>query len=233
MTWPSLLFGADGWAPLLLKGALITVLLSVTSAPLGFGAGLVLALLKLSRNRVLVLLCNAYTNFFRGIPDLLALFIVYFGLQSLLNWLSARFGPEWRIEMDAFAAGVIALSVVIAAYSSEVWVASLHAVPPGQKDAAYALGLDRRQAFTLVTLPQLTRVALPGLGNLWTILVKDTSLISTLAVTDLLRAASEASRATLRPILFYSAAALIYLLFSIASGAVQAMLERRLNRGYA
>ena len=233
MEWAQLLFGANGWAPLLLKGALITILLSVASAPLGFGAGLVLALMKLSRNPVVTLVCNAYTTFFRGIPDLLSLFIVYFGLQALLNWVATRLGPGWSLNMDAFVARAIALAVVTAAYSSEVWIASLHAVPKGQNEAAYALGLDRKRAFMLVTLPQLGRVALPGLGNLWTILVKDTSLISTLAVSDLLRAASEASRTTLRPILFYSAAALIYLLFSIASGGVQAMLERRANRGYA
>ncbi len=228
-----LLFGANGWAPLLLSGALVTIGLALTSAPFGFGAGLLLALLKMSRNRVIKALCDAYTTFFRGIPDLLALFIVYFGLQALINVAASWLGPAWHLDLDAFVAGAIALAVVMAAYSSEVWIASLRAVPRGQIEAAQSLGLDRRQAFRLVTLPQLIRVALPGLGNLWTILLKDTSLISTLAVTDLLRAASEASRATLRPILFYSAAALVYLLFSIASGAAQAWLEQRANRGYA
>ena len=226
-----LLFGANGWAPLLLKGALVTVLLAVVSAPFGFGAGLAVAVAKLSRRPILGLFCNAFTTFFRGIPDLLSLFLIYFGLQAFLNWAGGRLGFE--INMDAFVAGVIALAVVTAAYSSEVWIGALHAVPVGQREAAHALGLERRQAFRLVTLPQLMRVALPGLGNLWTILLKDTSLISTLAVSDLLRAASEASRATLRPIMFYSAAALIYLLISIASGSVQAMLERRTSRGYA
>lgn len=234
----SLFFGATGWGPLLLKGALVTVMLAVTSAPFGFGAGLVLALLKLSPIAPVRLACGGFTNFFRGIPDLLALFLIYFGLQALLNWMAQRLGsafsiPAFSINVDAFVAGVIALAVVTAAYSSEVWIAALHAVPKGQTEAAAALGLSRKRAFLLVILPQLGRVALPGLGNLWTILVKDTSLISTLAVSDLLRAASEASRATLRPILFYSAAALLYLVFSIASGGVQAMLERRANRGYA
>ena len=105
--------------------------------------------------------------------------------------------------------------------------------PPGQAEAARSLGLRPGQVFSLVVLPQLVRVALPGLGNIWTALVKDTSLISTLAVSDLLRAASEASRATTRPILFYSAAAAIYLAFSILSGIGQAYLERRTNQGYS
>lgn len=228
-----LLLGPDGWGSLLLKGAGITILLAVVSAPFGFGAGLVLALAKLSRKRVVRGACEAFTTLFRGIPDLLSLFIVYFGLQAALNWIGSVVAPGRAMTMDAFVAGTISLAVVVAAYSSEVWVSALHAVPPGQLEAAKALGLSKRRAFTLVTLPQLGRVALPGLGNIWTILLKETSLISTLAVPDLLRAASEASRNTLRPILFYSAAALIYLAFSIASGGVQAALERRANRGYA
>jgi len=227
-----LLFGTDGWAPLLLRGTVVTVLLSLATVPFGFGGGLLLALLKLSRSRVVRGFCAAYTTFFRGIPDLLSLFIVYFGLQSMLNWLAQRLGDGWRIEVNAFVAGVIALSVVVAAYSSEVWVASLNAVPPAQAEAARSLGLNRVQVFGLVVLPLLGRVALPGLGNIWTILVKDTSLISTLAVMDLLRAASEASRATTRPLLFYTAAAGVYMVFGVLSGIAQAALERRANQGF-
>jgi polar amino acid transport system permease protein len=226
-----LIFGPNGWGPLLLKGTVITVLLALTTVPFGFGGGLVLALLKLSKNRALRIACDAYTTFFRGIPDLLSLFIVYFGLQALLNKLGQWGG--WHIEMDAFVAGVVALAVVVAAYSSEVWVASLNAVPHGQTEAARSLGMDGKRVFFLVVLPQLGRVALPGLGNIWTILVKDTSLISTLAVSDLLRVASEASRATTRPILFYGAATIIYLVFSIVSAIGQGYLERRSNQGYA
>lgn len=233
MTWFSLLFGADGWAGLLLKGTLITALLALATVPLGFGGGLLLAVLRLARNRPVQWVCNAYTTFFRGIPDLLALFIVYFGLQALVDKLSTVLGLTERIDVSAFAAGVIALSAVVAAYSSEVWIAALNAVPPGQSEAARSLGLNRRHVFFLIVLPQLGRVALPGLGNIWTILLKDTSLVSTLAVADLLRTASEASRATTRPLLFYSAAAAIYLVFSILSGILQGYLERRANQGYA
>jgi polar amino acid transport system permease protein len=233
MGFLGLLFGPNGWAPLLLEGTVITVLLSLATVPLGFGGGLLLAVLKLSRNRAVRIACEAYTTFFRGIPDLLSLFIVYYGLQALLNMAARLLGNGWQLDMNAFAAGVIALSVVVAAYSSEVWVASLNAVAHGQLDAAKSLGLHPRQAFVHVVLPQMLRVALPGLGNIWTILVKDTSLISTLAVMDLLRAANEASRATTKPLVFFGSAAAIYLVFSILSGFGQAYLERRTNRGYA
>ncbi|MFI4996918.1 MAG: ABC transporter permease [Hyphomicrobiales bacterium] len=231
MNWFGLLFGPNGWAPLLLEGAGVTIALAVVTVPFGFGGGLALAVLKLSTHKVVRAFCNAYTTFFRGIPDLLSLFIVYFGLQALLDALGSRLGVH--VELSAFVAGVIALSVVMAAYSSEVWVAALKAVPKGQHEAAKALGLDPWRTFRLVLMPQLLRIALPGLGNVWMVLLKDTSLISTLAVMDLLRAAKEASDVTTRPILFYSAAAAVYLVFSIVSGLVQGTLEQRANRGYA
>ena len=147
--------------------------------------------------------------------------------------LTRRLGTGWHIELNGFVAGVIALSMITAAYSSEVWLGSLQAIPPGQKEAARSLGLDGKRVFGLVVLPQLVRLALPGLGNIWTILFKDTSLISTLAVMDLLRAASEASRATVRPLLFYGAATAIYLVVGIVSGLGQGYLERRSSQGYA
>ena len=228
-----LLFGPDGWIGLLLEGATVTIGLAVATIPFGFGGGLALAVLQNSGGRAVRALCAAYTGFFRGIPDLLALFIVYFGLQALIDQAGKALGLTVHLELHAMVAGVIALAVVVAAYSSEVWIGAIGAVPSGQTEAALSLGLTRRQAFRRVVLPQLLRVALPGLGNIWTILLKDTSLISTLAVLDLLRAASEASRSTRAPLLFYSIAAGFYLVLSIGSGLVQAALERRASRGYA
>ena len=231
MTAISLLFGQDGWGGLLLQGALVTILLALCTMPLGFGFGLALAVMKRSSSKGVRAFCEIYTTFFRGIPDLLALFIVYFGLQIVLDRLGKGF--NFHLELNAFAAGVIALGTIAAAYSSEVWVSALQSVPKGQEEAATSLGLDTKRAFFLVVLPQLFRVAIPGLGNVWSILLKDTSLISTIAVMDLMRAASEASRGARSPILFFSAAAGIYLVFSIASNAVQSRLEQRSNRGYA
>ncbi len=232
MTSFGLLFGPEGWGGLLLKGAVVTALLALVTAPLGFGAGLGLALVRLSGSRAARMAGEAYTTFFRGIPDLLALFIIYFGLQAAINRLGPLLGLG-GLEVNAFAAGVIALGTVVAAYSSEVWIASLGAIPAGQGEAARSLGLSRGQGFRLVTLPQLVRVALPGMANIWAVLVKDTSLISTLAVMDVLRAASEAAKNTREPILFYSAAGAVYLLISIASTAGQTVLERRMARGRA
>lgn len=233
MTALSLLFGPAGWGGLLLQGAVVTLLLGLATLPVGFGIGLGLAGLKRSSSRVVRALCEVYTTVFRGIPDLLALFIIYFGVQALLDKLGRALSLGFHLELNAFVAGVLALGLIAGAYSSEVWVAAFQAVPRTQTEAAFAVGLTNRQSFLLVVFPQLLRVALPGLGNVWTIMLKDTSLISTLAVLDLLRAASEASRATQNPLLFYSAAAVVYLLFSIASALVQSRLERRVGRGFA
>jgi polar amino acid transport system permease protein len=233
MGWFGLFFGPGGWSALLLNGAVVTISLALSTVPVGFGLGLGLAVLTLSRSRVVRAMCAIYTTFFRGIPDLLTLFIVYFGLQALIDRLSTAFVLSNRIELNAFVAGVIALSVVVAAYSSEVWVSALKSVSKGQIDAAQALGLNRGRTFWLVTWPQLIRVALPGLGNIWMLLLKETSLVSTLALVDLLRAASEASKNTTKPILFYSAAAALYLVFGGLSSFVQTRLEKRANRGFA
>ena len=233
MTALSLLFGPTGWGGLLLQGAVVTLLLGLSTLPVGFGIGLGLAALKRSKSRLVRALCEAYTTFFRGIPDLLALFIIYFGFQALLDKLGRALSLSFHLEVNAFVAGVLALGLIAGAYSSEVWVAAFQGVPKNQSEAASAIGLTSRQSFFLVVFPQLLRIALPGLGNVWTIMLKDTSLISTLAVLDLLRAASEASRATQNPLLFYSAAAGVYLLFSIGSALIQSRLERSAGRGYA
>jgi len=228
-----LLFGPDGWWYHLAQGTVITVALALTTVPLGFGGGLMLAVAKMSKSSVIRVICDAYTTFFRGIPDILALFLIYFGLQALIDRISALVALPFHLEVNSFCAGVIALSVVAAAYSSEVWISALAAVPPGQREAAISLGLHRRQVFFLITLPQLARVALPGLGNVWTVIMKDTSLVSTLALMDLLRASSEAARATARPLVFYSAACAVYMAFSLISFRGISYFERRANRGYA
>lgn len=230
MDWSGLLFGPDGWGGLLLKGAGVTILLAISTLPLGFGGGLALALLKFAPYRTVRTGSEACITFFRGTPDLLVLFIVYFGLQALVDRVEKALAVDAHIELNAFAAGVVALSAVAAAYSSEVWFSALAAVPSSQLDAARALGLNKRQILFAVLLPQICPIALPGLGNIWNSLLKDTSIVSTIAVVDLLRAASEASRSTARPILFYGAAAAVYVVFGVASAMVQRRIEVRFDK---
>jgi polar amino acid transport system permease protein len=231
-SWFVLLFGPKGWSGLLLQGALVTFALALSTVPLGFSAGLLVALMKVARSRFLRGFANAYTTFFRGIPDVLSLLIVYYGLQGLIDVVTRNIGLP-HLDLSAFLAGVLSLSVVAAAYSSEVWVAALGSVPPSQSEAGRSLGLNERVIFLKIVLPQMMRVAVPGLSNIWTIMLKDTSLVSILAVLDLLRAAQIASQNTTRPLLFYSVAAAVYLIITILGGFVQARFEKRLARGQA
>jgi polar amino acid transport system permease protein len=128
---------------------------------------------------------------------------------------------------------MVALGVVLSAFSSEVWVGALNSIQKGQREAAAALGLSRAQAFRLIVFPQLIRVALPGLGNNWMVLLKETSLVSVITLPDIMFITTRANVTTKEPFLFFGAAMLIYLAFSLASAWGVAKLEARSNRGFA
>jgi polar amino acid transport system permease protein len=141
-------------------------------------------------------------------------------------------GFSGQVDFSPFVAGMIALGVVLAAFSAEVWLGALNAIQKGQREAASALGLSRFQAFRLVIFPQLMRVALPGLGNNWMVLLKETSLVSVITLQDTMFIATRANVVTKEPFLFFGAAAIIYLFFSLISTWGFDRLEARANRGY-
>jgi polar amino acid transport system permease protein len=161
----------------------------------------------------------------------LTLFIVYYGGQILLQRVLSLFTTA-QIEVTGFLAGVIALGLVLAAYSSEVFLGAFRGIARGQYEAAQALGLRPLPTMRLVILPQLLRLALPGLANLWLVLLKDTSLVSVIALNDLLRMTNVAAGATREPFLFYLVACLIYLVMSIISSFGIHGIERWSERGH-
>jgi polar amino acid transport system permease protein len=224
-------FGPGGWGALLLKGAGLTLALAVTTLPLGLALGLGVAMTQRSRRRWLRAAATAFTTIFRALPELLTLYLVYFGLTMGLRKLSRALGIESFVELPPFTAGVIALGLVVAAFSSEVWVSALMAIPPGQREAARAVGLSVWRSFRLVELPQLWRVALPGIGNCWMTLLKDTSLVSVITLPELMYVTSRANVVTKQAFFFFGFASLIYLGFSLVSMAVLARLEWRAARG--
>jgi polar amino acid transport system permease protein len=226
-------WGDAGWGDELAAGAGVTIALALATMPFGLALGLLLALAKRSPNRLLRGLGTVYTTIFRGLPELLTLYLVYFGLTMGLQSALKALGGGVRFEMPAFVAGMIALGLVLAAFSSEVWVGALNGIPKGQREGAAALGLTRSQTFRLVVLPQLFRLALPGLGNNWMVLLKETSLVSVIALPDLMFWTGRANVVTKEPFLFFGLACLIYLFFSLVSGAGIAALERRAGRGFA
>ena len=229
--WELLSFGDQGWGDDLALGAVLTLQLAFASLGLGLVFGLATAGMKLSGRRVPVALANGFTTAIRGVPDLLTLFLIYFGSQFAVQALLSLVGYEGRVEVNGFWAGVLALSLVFGGYSSEVFRGAFLAIPKGQVEAAKAVGMPPRLIFRRILLPQVWRYALPGLGNLWLSLIKDTSLISVIAFDELLRKTFIAVGITKQPFLFYGVACLIYLAITTVSTGVLMRLEAWSQRG--
>jgi polar amino acid transport system permease protein len=223
-------FGPDGWGDEFAAGTWLTIRLALATLPFGLAVGFVVALAKDSENHWLIAAGNTFTTVFRGLPELLTLFIVYYGGQILLQEIVQVFSDR-RIEVNGFVAGFVALGLVFAAYASEVFVGAFRGIGKGQYEAAHALGLRTLPTMRLVILPQLIRLALPGLANLWLVLLKDTSLVSVIALDDLLRKANIAVGATKQPFFFYFVACMIYLTMSIVSSIGIVGIERWSDRG--
>lgn len=219
-------FGPDGWGLSIAWGLLTTVLLALATLPIGLLLGFLVALGKQSAEPSLRLASNIYTTIFRGLPELLTLFLVYFGGSLAVQKVLAVVGFQGSIEVNAFAAGMIALGFVFSSYSSEVFLSAFRAIPKGQYEGAYAIGLTKFQTMRKIIFPQLIKIALPGLANLWMVLLKDTSLVSVISLTDILRQTSVAARVTKEPFLFYGVACLIYLALAIISSYFIARIEK-------
>lgn len=210
-------FSSEGWGTSIAWGLLVTVSLAVATLPVGLALGFLVALGKRSEEPSLRLAANIYTTIFRGLPELLTLFLVYFGASLGLQRLLSLFGVNANIEINAFAAGMVALGFVFSSYSSEVFLSAFRAIPNGQFEGGYAVGLSRWLTMRKVILPQLIKIALPGLANLWLVLLKDTSLVSVITLSDIVRQTGIAARVTKEPFLFYGVACLLYLILAIIS----------------
>lgn len=225
-------FGDGGWGWALLSGAGVTISIALATLPFGLALGLVIALMARSQSAAARWFATVYTTVFRGVPELLTLYIIYFGVQIVVQRMLESIGIT-GFSIHPFVAGMVALGIVLAAFSSEVWVGALNAIQKGQREAGAALGLSKAQIFRLIVFPQLIRVALPGLGNNWMVLLKETSLVSVITLQDIMFIAQRGSSNTKEPLLFFTAAALIYLFFSLISWWFFDRLERRSNRGQA
>ncbi len=225
------MFELHGYGSLLVDGAWLTIKVALASIALGLVFGLIGATAKLSKFVILRGAATAYTAVVRGLPELLLLLIVFYGGTLLVQDIWRGVGGESYIEIKPFIAGTFTLAFVFGAYATEVFRGAILAVPKGQIEAAYAVGMGRLQMFRRVMLPQVWRFALPGLGNLWLVLLKDTSLISVINLNELMYNSKAAAGAMREPFKFYLIAALIYLAFTIVSMIVLQYSERRAQRG--
>ncbi len=219
-------FGDAGWGDEIASGVLVTIMLALCTLPVGLFIGLVVAIAKQSEEWTLRVAADIYTTIFRGLPELLTLFLVYFGLQIGIRQAAIALGFETGIEINAFLAGVIALAFVFSAYASEVFLSAFRAIPKGQYEGGYALGLRRGKVMRLIILPQLIRIALPGLGNLWMILLKDTALVSAIGLSDILRQTGVAARVTKEAFLFFGLACILFLVLALLSSIVFGRIEK-------
>lgn len=223
-------FGAEGWGDDIAQGVGVTVSLALATLPLGLAVGFLVALARQSEERSLRLAATIYTTIFRGLPELLTLFLVFYGVQLGLQRVVTIFSPGASIEINAFVAGMVALGVVFSSYASEVFLSAFRAIPRGQYEGGWAIGLSGWQTMRLVILPQLIRIALPGLSNLWLILLKDTALVSVIGLSDIIRQAGIAARVTREAFLFFGIACLLYLVLAILSSIAFAYIERWAGR---
>jgi octopine/nopaline transport system permease protein len=226
-----LALGAEGWGDELLRGAAMTIAVAVLAYLLGIVLGTLAAGAKLSGNPVLFGIAEGYTTVLRGVPELLVIYLFFFGSGGAVMWVARQFGYTGYIELDSFSIGVLALGVISGAYSAEVIRGAMQAIPRGQIEAGHAVGMSGITIFRRIMLPQLLRIALPGLGNVWQLTMKDTALISVTALAELMRMASVAAGSTRQPFIFYITAAVLYLLMTTVSQAGFQWAERRYGRG--
>ena len=211
------LMGESLW-PLLYAGLVFTVPLTLVSFAIGLALAFIVALTRLFGPKWSVQVVRFYVWLFRGSPLLVQLFVIFYGL------------PNVGIVLDPLTAAIIGFSLNVGAYNSEVIRGVIESIPKGQWEAAYSMGMTRAQALRRAILPQAARVALPPLSNSFIALVKDTSLAAVLTVPEIFQAAQRIASVTYEPLILYTEAALIYLVFSSVLSSAQVRLERRFGR---
>jgi His/Glu/Gln/Arg/opine family amino acid ABC transporter permease subunit len=224
-------FDLQGYGPLLLDGFKMTVMVGLTAMAVAICLGLLGAWAKLGPSPVIRWLAGVYTTVVRGVPELVLILLVYYGVPTLVQDIAGSLGYKVRVDFNSFLAGVVTIGFIYGAFSTEVFRGAYLAVPKGQLEAARACGMGRLLMVRRVLLPQMWRFALPGLGNVWMVLIKATALISVIELHELMRAAEVAAQSTRLPFTFYLTAAGFYLLLTIVSMAIQQRLETWANRG--
>lgn len=225
------MFDLQGFGPMILLGAWMTVQVALTATLFGLVLGLGGALMKLSSSRTLRLVAGIYTTVLRGVPILVVILLFYFGAISAVNAIARALGHTQFIDLNAFVAGTAALSLAFGAYATEVFRGAFQAIPKGEIEAARALGMSRLTAFRRVSLPQVWRLALPGLGNIFLVILKETALVSVIGLEELMRKTEFAVGFTRQPFTFFLFAALCYLSMTVIAMLALQVMERRANRG--
>ena len=227
-----LAFGDTGWGDELFYATLMTIAVAITAMLIGFLFALIFTPLKLSKNKFLNLIANSYTTVIRGVPELLVIYLLFFGGTGAVMYVASIFGYNEYIEINAFITGAFSIGIISGAYSTEVFRGAIQSIDKGQFEAANVLGLNKFGKFFKIILPQTLRLAIPNLSNVWQITLKDTSLISVTGLVEIMRQSYIAAGSTRDPLFFYSFAAVLYLLLTYISMKLINKLEVKYSRGY-
>ena len=227
-----LAFGDTGWGDELFYATLMTVAVSITAMFIGFLFALIFTPLKLSKNKFFNLIGNSYTTVIRGVPELLVIYLFFFGGSGAVMYVARIFGYDGYIEVNAFLTGAFSIGIISGAYSTEVFRGAVQSINKGQFEASEVLGLKKKFYYYKVIIPQMLRLALPNISNVWQITLKDTSLISVTGLVEIMRQSYIAAGSTRDPLFFYSFAAVLYLLLTYLSMKLINRLEIKYSRGY-
>lgn len=219
-----------GYSQVIIQGTLVTLELAISSVVLALVIGLIGAGGKLSKSRVISGFFGCYTTLIRGVPDLVLMLLIFYGLQIALNSVTESLGMN-QINIDPMSAGIITLGFIYGAYFTETFRGAFMAVPRGQIEAATAFGFSGSQIFRRILFPAMMRFALPGIGNNWQVILKATALVSLLGLNDVVKATQLAGKGTYQPFYFAIVAGVVYLIFTTLSNGVLLWLERRYSLG--
>jgi len=224
----------SGWIFAILRGSLITIFISGASMVFGLCLGTLFGLVKWARLRPFSWLVDIYTSVVRGVPELLIIYLLFFSSVEFVAQLANAFGYGRNIESAyPFIIAIFAVGLISGAYSTEVVRGALASIPNGHLEAARALGLSRQRIFWRIIMPQMLRIAVPGLNNIWQTTIKDTALVSVVGLQELMRTATVGAGSTRQPLLFYLVAAIVYFAITLVSQSGFDRLERlfKLDKG--
>lgn len=219
-----------GWVGAILRGAAVTIAVGLSSMVAGLLIGIVCGLIKWARIFPLSLLVDGYTSVVRGVPELLVIYLLFFSSVEFVTKVITAFGYAGLAESGyAFVIAVIAIAAISGAYSTEVIRGALASIPNGHIEAARALGLPGSRIFRRIIAPQMLRIAVPGINNVWQTTIKDMALVSVVGLQELMRISYIGANSTRHPFIFYLIAAVVYLVITLVSQAGFDGIERLLR----
>jgi polar amino acid transport system permease protein len=228
--WELLALTPPGWGWVLLKGLAASMQIAAGAYFLALVIGVGGSLGKIYGGPIARDLLECYTTIVRSVPELVLILIIYYPGSNLVNQMAMAMGlPPTRI--NAVAAGIIVLGIVQGGFATEIMRGAMNAVPVGDIEAARSFGMSQTKVLSRVILPVMLPHALPGLSNLWLLTTKDTALLAVVGFTELTMATRQAGGATKAYLLFFCAAGVLYLLVTLISNRVIALIERRARRG--